>query len=116
KAPLPDWVFSGPVTKAGGVHTAEGSWNPTTKKFEPRRVLPVYSRQYFPETVLGSNAPSYETAGKTLHEDDSIRLWTMDDEIVIASIKTKMHAISPEVAEGLQKAIDLAEKDYQGVV
>jgi 3-hydroxyacyl-CoA dehydrogenase len=35
---------------------------------------------------------------------------------VIASIKTKMHAISPEVAEGLQLAVDMAEKDYQGVV
>ncbi|HSH89455.1 MAG TPA: enoyl-CoA hydratase-related protein, partial [Ramlibacter sp.] len=116
KAPLPDWVFKGPVAKAGGVHTPEGSWNPTAKKFEARRVLPVYSRQHFPETVLGSNAPSFEAAGKTLHEDDSIRLWTMDDEVVIASIKTKMHAISPEVAEGLQLAVEMAEKDYQGVV
>jgi 3-hydroxyacyl-CoA dehydrogenase len=116
KAPLPEWVFKGPVADAGGVHTPQGSWNPTTKKFEPRRVLPVYSRQHFPETVLGSNAPQFETAGKTLHEDHAIRLWTMDDEVVIASIKTKMHAISPEVAEGLQMAVDLAEKDYQGVV
>jgi 3-hydroxyacyl-CoA dehydrogenase len=115
-APLPEWVFKGPVAEAGGVHTTEGSWNPTAKKFEPRRVLPVYSRQYFPETVLGSNAPTFETAGKTLHEDDAIRLWTLDDEVLIASIKTKMHAISPEVAEGLQQAVDLAEKDYQGVV
>ncbi|HYF44413.1 MAG TPA: 3-hydroxyacyl-CoA dehydrogenase/enoyl-CoA hydratase family protein, partial [Ramlibacter sp.] len=116
KAPLPDWVFKGPVAEAGGVHTPEGSWNPTTKKFEPRRVLPVYQRQHFPETVLGSQAPTFETAGKTLHEDAGIRLWTLDGEVLIASIKTKMHAISPEVAEGLQQAVDLAEKDYQGVV
>jgi 3-hydroxyacyl-CoA dehydrogenase len=116
KAPLPEWVFKGPVAEAGGVHTPEGSWNPTKKKFEARRVLPVFSRQLFPETVLGSDAPGFETAGKTLHEDDSIRLWTLDDEVVIASIKTKMHAISPEVAEGLQMAIDIAEKDYQGLV
>jgi 3-hydroxyacyl-CoA dehydrogenase len=115
-AQLPDWVFKGPVAEAGGVHTPEGSWNPTTKKFEPRRMLPVYSRQYFPETVLGSNAPKFETAGKTLHEDAGIRLWTLDDEVVIASIKTKMHAISPEVAEGLQAAVEMAEKDYQGLV
>ncbi len=114
--PLPEWVLKGPVAEAGGVHTPEGSWNPTTKKFESRRVLPVYSRQIFPEAMLGSNAPSYTTAGKTLHEDDSIRVWTMDDEVVIASIKTKMHAISPEVAEGLQLAVDMAEKDYQGLV
>jgi len=116
KAPLPEWVFKGPVAEAGGVHTPEGSWNPTTKKFEPRRVLPVYSRQHFPETVLGSKAQGFETAGKTLHENGAIRLWTLDDEIVIASIKTKMHAISPEVAEGLQLAVEIAEKDYRGVV
>ncbi|MBA3771981.1 MAG: 3-hydroxyacyl-CoA dehydrogenase/enoyl-CoA hydratase family protein [Ramlibacter sp.] len=123
-APLPDWVFKGPVAEAGGVHTTEGSWNPTAKKFEPRRVLPVYLRQHFPETVPGSKAPGFETAGKTLHESGAIRLWTLDadqdgpsgGQVVIASIKTKMHAISPEVAEGLQLAVEIAEKDYQGVV
>ena len=115
-APLPDWVFNGPAADAGGVHQPQGSWNPTTHRFEPKRVLPVYARQHFPETVLGSQAQSFATAGKTLHEDDAIRLWTLDDQVVIASIKTKMHAISPDVAEGLQKAVDLAEQDYQGVV
>jgi 3-hydroxyacyl-CoA dehydrogenase len=115
-APLPEWVFKGPVAQAGGVHTPEGSWNPTTGKFEPRRLLPVYSRQHFPETVLGSKAQDFQTAGTTLHEDDAIRLWTLDDEVVIASIKTKMHAISPEVCEGLQMAIDVAEQKYQGLV
>ena len=116
KAPLPEWVFKGPVAEAGGVHTPEGSWNPTTRKFEPRRWLPVHSRQHFPETVVGSNAPRFETAGTTLHEDDAIRLWTLDGDVVIASIKTKMHAISFEVAEGLIRALELAEKSYQGLV
>ncbi len=116
KAPLPEWVFKGPVAQAGGVHTPEGSWNPTTRKFEPRRWLPVYSRQHFPETVAGSNAARFETAGTTLHEDDAIRLWTLEGDVVIASIKTKMHAISFEVAEGLIQALDLAEKSYQGLV
>ncbi len=115
-APLPDWVFKGPVAEAGGVHTPEGSFNPKTGRFEARRVLPVYQRQLFPETVLGSQAQGFETAGTTLHEDDAIRLWTLEGDIVIASIKTKMHAISPDVAEGLSMAVDLAEKDYQGVV
>ncbi|MBC7468542.1 MAG: 3-hydroxyacyl-CoA dehydrogenase/enoyl-CoA hydratase family protein [Ramlibacter sp.] len=123
-APLPGWVFSGPVAEAGGVHTPQGSWNPTTKKFEPRRTLPVSARQLFPESVLGSQAQRFETAGKTLHEDAGIRLWTVDanqegpggGQVLIASIKTKMHAISPAVCEGLQQAVELAEKDYQGLV
>jgi 3-hydroxyacyl-CoA dehydrogenase len=122
-APLPDWVFKGPVAEsnngAGGVHTPEGSWSASAKKFIPRRKLAVYERQFFPEDVLGSKASAFETAGATLHEDDAIRLWTLDapnDDVLIASIKTKMHAISPDVAEGLAMAVDLAEKSYKGVV
>jgi 3-hydroxyacyl-CoA dehydrogenase len=114
--PLPDWVFKGPVAEAGGVHTAEGSWNPTSGRFEARRQLPVYARQHFPELLLGESGPRFETAGTTLFEDDAIRLWTLDEQIVIASIKSKMHAIGPAVAEGLERAVDLAEQSYQGVV
>ena len=118
-APLPDWVFNGPVAAAGGVHTPQGSWSASAKKFIPKRQLPVYARQHFPEDVLGASAPSFTTAGTTLHEDDAIRLWTLDgdqNDVLIASIKTKMHAISPDVAEGLAMGIDLAEKSYKGMV
>ena len=118
-APLPDWVFSGPVAEAGGVHTPEGSWSASAGKFIARRKLPVYERQYFPEDVLGANAPAFETAGTTLHEDEAIRLWTLDggqDDVLIASIKTKMHAISPGVSEGLAMGVELAEKSYKGLV
>jgi 3-hydroxyacyl-CoA dehydrogenase len=116
KAPLPDWVVKGPVADAGGVHTAEGSWNPTTKRFEPRRKLPVYERQIFPELLRGEAGARFDTAGRTVEETDSIRLWTLDEDVLIASIKTKMHAISPEVCEGLMQAVELAEKEYRGLV
>ncbi len=119
-APLPDWVFTGPVAEsnhgAGGVHTPQGSWSASAKKFILKRKLPVYARQHFPEDVLGATATSFTTAGTTLHEDDAVRLWTLDDEVLIASIKTKMHAISPDVAEGLALGIDMAEKGYKGMV
>jgi 3-hydroxyacyl-CoA dehydrogenase len=115
-APLPKWVFEAPVAQVGGVHTPEGSFNPTTGTFEPRRLLPVHARQLFPESVSGSKAPSPATAGTTLHEDGALRLWTLDGDVLIASIKTKMHAISPELAEGLQKGVELAERQYQGLV
>jgi 3-hydroxyacyl-CoA dehydrogenase len=116
KAPLPEWVFKGPVAEAGGVHTADGSWNPSTKQFEQRRDLPVYQRQHFPELLLGEVGAKFQTDGTTIEENDSIRVWTQDDGVLIASIKTKMHAISPEVCEGLMMAIELAEKEYQGLV
>jgi 3-hydroxyacyl-CoA dehydrogenase len=116
RAPLPEWVFKGPVAEAGGVHTAQGSWSASANKFIARRALPVYEKQHFPEKLLGETLPDFKTAGKTLHEDDAIRLWTLDDEVLIASIKTKMHAISPDVCEGLNLAVEMAEKDFRGVV
>ncbi|MBH2042185.1 MAG: 3-hydroxyacyl-CoA dehydrogenase/enoyl-CoA hydratase family protein [Comamonadaceae bacterium] len=116
RAPLPEWVFKGPVAEAGGVHTAQGSWSASANKFVARRALPVYAKQHFPEKLLGESLPDFKTAGKTLHEDDAIRLWTLDGEVLIASIKTKMHTISPDVCEGLNLAVELAEKDYAGVV
>ena len=121
--PLPDWVFHGPVADAGGVHQPHGSWNPTTQQFVPVRKLPVYQRQYFPESVLGANVVQAEVAGKTLHEDAHIRLWTLDagaqpgaEQVLIASIKSKMHALGPGVMEGLMQAQEMAEKEYAGLV
>ncbi|MEI6762232.1 MAG: enoyl-CoA hydratase/isomerase family protein, partial [Betaproteobacteria bacterium] len=114
--PLPDWVFKGPVAEAGGVHTPAGSWNPSTGQFVPVRQLPVYARQHFPESVLGAQALKAEAAGTTLHEDEAIRLWTLDQQVLIASIKTKMHALSPGVIEGLMQGLALAEANYQGLV
>ncbi|MGN1057480.1 MAG: 3-hydroxyacyl-CoA dehydrogenase NAD-binding domain-containing protein, partial [Comamonas sp.] len=117
KAPLPKWVFEGPVAQAGGVHTAEGSWSPAQGKFVPRRVLPVYERQLFPEKLLGEDSlPDWKTAGTTLFESKALRTWTLDGEVLIASIKNKMHAISPEVMEGLMEAVDTAEQDFKAMV
>ena len=116
KAPLPAWVFEGPVADKGGVHQSEGSWSPAQKKFVAARELPVYQRQYFREAVYGSGAPNPATAGTTLHEDEAIRLWTLDNEVIIASIKSKMHTISEKVALGLYKGLHLAEAQYKGLV
>ncbi|RZI63200.1 MAG: 3-hydroxyacyl-CoA dehydrogenase, partial [Variovorax sp.] len=107
-APLPKWVFEGPVAEAGGVHTPEGSWSASLNKFVPQRQLPVHARQLFPESVLGANAVDATQAGT--------RVWTLDGEVLIASIHSKMNAISPDVAESLAAAVDLAEAEYQGLV
>jgi len=117
KAPLPEWVFKGPVAEAGGVHTAEGSWSASKQKFVPRRQLPVYERQHFPERLLGETSlPDWRTAGTTVAESDALRTWTLDGKVLIASIRSKMHAISPDVMEGLIEAIDTAEREYDGLV
>jgi len=110
--PLPDWVFDG----RDGVHTAEGSWSPARKSYVPLSPLPVYGRQHFRENVLGADVVDPSKAGTTVHEDESMRLWTLDGEVLIASIKTKVHAIGPGVIEGLAKGTALAESDFKGLV
>ena len=63
-------------------HAAKARGTRPRGKFEPRRVLPVYSRQHVPRDRAGRRGgPRFETAGTTLHEDDAIRLWTLDDEV-----------------------------------
>ncbi|MEO8544367.1 MAG: 3-hydroxyacyl-CoA dehydrogenase/enoyl-CoA hydratase family protein [Burkholderiaceae bacterium] len=116
KTPLPQWVFEGPVADAGGVFSARGSWSASAGRFVPRRELPVYARQHFREDVPGASSVTPQTAGTTVFEDDAIRLWTLDQPVLIASIKTKMHAISPAVAEGLMQAVDIAEQNYDALV
>jgi 3-hydroxyacyl-CoA dehydrogenase len=112
KAPLPAWVFDGRT----GVHTPEGSWSPARKAYLPESSLPVYLRQDFPETVLGSGAVAPLASGTELFKNDEVRVWTLDGEVVIASITAKLHLISPTVTDGLLKALEIAEGGYQGLV
>jgi 3-hydroxyacyl-CoA dehydrogenase len=112
KAPLPAWVFDGRTA----VHTPEGSWSPAKKAYVPASNLSVYQRQHFPENVVGAGAVEPLKAGKELFKNDEVRVWTLDDEVVIASITAKLHLISPTVAEGLLKAVDIAEAQYKGLV
>ncbi len=115
-APLPAWVTSGPVAEAGGVHTPAGSWSAAEGVFKPRSSLPVYARQPFPESLLGSGAAEPLKSGTELYKNDEVRVWTLDGQVVIASITAKLHLISPAVTEGLLKAVEIAEAGYQGLV
>ena len=60
------------------------------------------------------------TAGETVFEDESVRLWTLTepglDEVLIVSPKTKMNVIGPGVVAGLVQAVKLAEERYRGLV
>ena len=110
--PLPDCVFDGRT----GVHAEDGSWSPARKANVARSDLPVYQRQAFRAPVLGAGAADGKTAGTTVHEDDSVRIWHQNDDILILSLKTKMHVIGQGVIDGLAKAVAEAEKNYKGLV
>jgi 3-hydroxyacyl-CoA dehydrogenase len=115
-APLPAWVFEGPVASAGGVHTPAGSWSAAEGRFIPPSTLPVYARQRFPESVFGAGGIDPLSAGTEVFRNEDLRVWTLDGEVLIASITAKLHLISPAVTAGLTRAVELAESDFAGLV
>ncbi|MDN0082898.1 3-hydroxyacyl-CoA dehydrogenase/enoyl-CoA hydratase family protein [Crenobacter sp. SG2305] len=109
-AELPAWVLEADRT---GVHFADGSFDAATGKRIGRSALDVYTRQLAPAKVLGeATAP----LGETVFENDGVRAFTTGDEVLVVSFKSKAHAIGPDVLEGLNKAIDIAEERFKGLV
>ena len=106
-AALPDWVG-----QIEGAHGPDGSWSAIEQASSPRPDLPVYQRQYQPVRLLGEKTDK----GNTVHETDAIRLWTLSDDILIASLKTKMGVVDNGVVEGLNEALDRAEAGFEGLV
>ena len=111
-APLPDWVFDG----RSGVHGNDGSWSAAQKCSLPRSTLPVYRRQAFRAALVGESGNDARSAGVTVFEDEAVRLWHQNDDVLVLSIKTKMHVIGPQVIDGLNRAVAEAEQNYQGLV
>ena len=107
-APLPAWVLDG----RDGVHAAAGSYSPADNALVPRSTLPVYQRQRFPDPLLGEKFDP----GTTVYENDGVRMWHDGDGIAVVSFKTKMNTVSDQVLDGLQEAIAIAERDFQGLV
>ena len=118
KEPLPAWVFSGPVAEKQAFHTPEGSWSAAEGKYIPRSSLPVYKKQAFRASLLGDGSPDPRTAGTTIYENPDVRAWVDErqPEVLIASFKSKMNTFSPDVLNGLQKAVKIAEEHYSGLV
>lgn len=108
-APLPAWVTDG----RAGVHGKDGSFSPARNAALPRSALAVYGRQRFPETVIGEASAN---PGTTVFETDAVRLWTDGDGIAVLSFKTKMNTVGDGVLAGVLQAIDIAEKDFRGMV
>ena len=108
-APLPAWAADPART---GVCNADGSYSPGENKYLPRSTQPVYQRQVFPQTVLGSKVDK----GTTVFETDDARLWHGGDEIAVLSFKTKMHTIGSGVIDAVRRAVDEAERNFKAMV
>jgi 3-hydroxyacyl-CoA dehydrogenase len=115
-APLPAWVTEGPVAAHGGVHQPAGSWSAAHARFVAPSTLPVYQRQHFRDSVFGAGATAPLQAGTEVFKNDEVLVWTLDGEVLILSITSKLHLIGTGVVEGLHKAVELAEAGYKGLV
>ena len=106
-APLPAWVFDG---RDGRAHAPKARGARRSRPYLPLSALPVYQRQHFRENVLGAGAlDAAQAPARRCTRTTTMRLWTLDGEVLIASITTKLHLIGPGVIEGLLKALELAE-------
>jgi 3-hydroxyacyl-CoA dehydrogenase len=112
-APLPTWVLD---DGRDGVHSAKGSWSPQQKRDLPVSNLAVYERQPFRETVHGSSVQNALESGTEVFQNPDVRLWTQDGEVLIASIRSKLHLIGDHVVAGLNQAVEIAEKSYKALV
>jgi 3-hydroxyacyl-CoA dehydrogenase len=128
--PLPEWVKqAGQSIDQGenrdiswGVHTPHGSYSPSFNDFRPRSTLPVYRRQLFPDRLLSERAEY----GVTIFETDAVRMWHTsgepgreginEDGIAILSFKSKMHTIGNDVLDGVQQAVEEAERSWRALV
>ncbi len=106
--PLPDWVFDG----RDSVHSDDGSYSAASNSVSARSSLDVYQRQMQPQRLLGERAHH----GRTVHETDHSRLWTLTEDVLILSFKTKMNTINPGIVEDINHAVDLAEEAHRGLI
>lgn len=106
---LPDWVMQ---CGEKGVYKDNTAYSPVHKQFIKRSDLPVYKRQYYPDPVVGEHFDE----GKTLFENEAVRIWHRDSNCAILSFNTKLGVIGAEVLEGIGKAVEIAEQSFKGLI
>ncbi|MFI4954848.1 MAG: 3-hydroxyacyl-CoA dehydrogenase/enoyl-CoA hydratase family protein [Gammaproteobacteria bacterium] len=107
QASLPDWVEN-----IQGVYAASGAYAPETRTYMPRRPVPVYERQIFPE-LMPEELP---ITTFTLFENEGVHLWHTGDEIAVLSFKTKLGSIDNFVLDGILTSLQLAEGLGRGLI
>lgn len=106
-ASLPGWLNT-----LDAFYTSEGAYSPHTKQYEPRSQLPVYQHQYFPDRVLKESA----LATPVIFENEGIRLAYLKDDVAILSFKSKVNTVGQPVLDGIEEALEHAEKQCQGLI
>ncbi|KTC78273.1 3-hydroxyacyl-CoA dehydrogenase/enoyl-CoA hydratase family protein [Legionella brunensis] len=107
QANLPEWI-----KKVNDFYTDTGAYSPLTGSYVSRSQLPVYQRQFFPDRVLKEKS----LYAPTIFENDGVHLWLLKDDVAVLNFKSKANTIGQAVLDGMQQAIDKAEKECQGLI
>jgi len=104
---LPSWL-----NNIRNFYNETGAFSPANNEYKGRSLLPVYTRQYFKDRVIGEK-PLKTTS---IFDNEGVSLWTIQDDIAVINFKSKANTIGQSVLDGLNEALDIAEKNYQGLV
>lgn len=107
EAKLPGWFKD-----LSNFYSSEGAYSPQKGGYVPRSQLPVYQRQFFPDRVLKEKT----ITTSTLFENEGVHLWTLKDDVAVLNFKSKANTIGQAVLDGVQQAIEIAEKQCQGLI
>lgn len=106
-ASLPGWLF-----KINHFYTEKGAYSPQINEYQPKSQLPVYKRQFFPDKVLKESVHPKPV----LYENEGICLWHLQDDVAVVSFKSKANTVSQSVLDGLEAALETAQKQCRGLI
>lgn len=106
-AALPEWI-----NQISAFYTREGAYSPQKNAYEPRSTLPVYHRQFFPDRVLQEAVFPMDV----IYENEGISLWHLKDNVAVISFKSKANTIDQSVMNGIEEALNIAEKQCKGLI
>lgn len=106
-AKLPEWL-----TDLTAFYNPTGAYSPQMKEYQHRSSLPVYNRQFYPDRVLQEPVVKREV----IYENEELCLVNLKDDVAVISFKSKSNTIGQAVLDGLEVAMDIAEKQLQGII
>lgn len=105
---LPHWL-----DKLDVFYDAEGrAFSPSSHTFEGSSVLPVYQRQLLPSSAI--KAP--KVLLNIIFENDGVCVCRLEDNVAMVYFKTKSNTIGQSVLDGMNHAIDHAERLNSGLI
>jgi 3-hydroxyacyl-CoA dehydrogenase len=112
KAALANISFPAWLQQVESFYTSQGAFNANKRAYEQPSGLPVYKKQLFRDSVI-FEAPKHT---KPIYQNSGVELRVLEEDIFTLNFTSKANSISQSVLEGVNEALDYAEKHAQGVI